>query len=210
MLDRARRVAISERVSRVALSPGRILLQRQLRLETDDEREFAEAVQALEGLAGFGENTITEMAAMPFRSPSPGRYSDGTYGVLYAARGHRTACREVAYSQRQYYNPEAGRPYPVHYPLLSWMLDGDAKDVRRFLRHAPWLIADDHTQCRTLGAQARTEGLACLVAPSARHRPRGVTLPIFLQTAISNGQIDGEVKFWFSSAGSARYRTKLD
>ena len=210
MLDRARRIAISERVSRVALSPGRILLQRQLRQETNDEREFAEAVQALGGLEGFGEETITEMAATPFHSPSPGRYSDGSYGVLYAARGHRTACREIAHSQRQYYNPESGKPLCIHYPVLSWMLNGDAKDVRRFVRDAPWLIADDHTQCRTLGAQARAEGLACLIAPSARHRPKGVTVPVFLQAAVSDGQIDGEVTLWFSSDAPTRYRTKLN
>src|SRR5947208_1689075 len=117
MLDRARLIAISERVTRVALPPVRILLQLQMRKEIEDEREFAEALEALDS-AALGDGTITDMASIPFRSPSPGRYSDGTYGVLYAARGHRTASREAAHSQRQYYNPPVGVQYPVHYPLL--------------------------------------------------------------------------------------------
>ena len=210
MLDRTRPIVISERVSRVALPPGRILLQRQMRIEIDDERELAEALQALGGPEALGDDTITDMANIPFRSPSQGRYSDGTYGVLYAARGHRTASREAAQSQRQYYNPPVGRPYPVRYPLLSWMINGNAKDIRRLLREFPCLISDDHTLCRELGARARAEGLVCLIAPSARDRPRGVTVPIFIGGAVSQGRADGEVTFWFSSEAPVRYRTKFN
>lgn len=210
MLHRARLIAISERVSRIALSPARILLQRQMRRDIDDEREFAEALQALGGPEILGDDTITEMASAPFRSPSQGRYSDGTHGVLYAARGHRTASKEAAHSQRQYYNPATGRPYPVRYPLLSWMIAGNAKDIRRFLREFPWLISDDHTLCRELGARARAERLACLIAPSARHRPKGVTVPIFMEGAVSQGRADGEVTFLFSSEGPVKYRTKFN
>ena len=210
MLDRARPIVISERVSRVALPPARILLQRQMRIEIDDEREFAEALQALGGLEVLGDDTITDMASIPFRNPTQGRFSDGTYGVLYAARGHRTASREAAHSQRQYYNPPVGRPYPVRYPLLSWMIDGNAKDVRRFLREFPWLVSDDHTLCRDLGARARAKGLACLVAPSARDRPKGVTLPIFIEGVVSQGRADGEVTFWFSAGQPVRYRATFN
>jgi hypothetical protein len=35
MLDRARPITISDRVSRVALPPARILLQRQMRMDID-------------------------------------------------------------------------------------------------------------------------------------------------------------------------------
>jgi hypothetical protein len=210
MLDRAPPIGISERVSRVALPPAHILLQRQLRKEIDDEREFAEALEALGGPEALSDETITDMAGIPFRSPSQGRYSDGAHGVLYTARGHRTASREAAHSQRPYYNPPAGSPYAVRYPLLSWMLDGNAKDIRRFLKKCPWLISDDHTLCRELGARARAEGLTCLIAPSARHRPRGVTVPVFVEGAVSQGRADGEVIFWFSSEAPVRYRTKFN
>jgi len=46
-------------------------------MEIDDEREFAEALQALGGPEVLGDDTITDMASIPFRSPSQGRYSDG-------------------------------------------------------------------------------------------------------------------------------------
>ena len=209
MLDRARPVAISERVSRVALSPARIRIQRRLRIEIPDEREFAEALEIL-GAEVLGAETITDMAPTPFRIPNPGRYSDGTYGVLYTARSHRTASREAAHSQRPYYNPPAGRPYAVHCPLVSWTVTGNAKDIRRFLREFPWLISNDHTQCRELGARARAEGLACLVTPSVRDRPKGVTVPVFAEDAVSHGRADGEVTFWFSTEAPVRYRTKFN
>ena len=86
---------------------------------------------------------------------------------------------------------------------------GAAKDVRRFLNEFPWLIDDDHTQCWALGAQARANGLVCLIAPSARDRPRGTTVPVFVSGAVSQGGYDGEVTFFIPAAGPVRFRTKF-
>jgi hypothetical protein len=93
--------------------------------------------------------------------------------------------------------------------LISWLVRGAAKDVRPFLNEFPWLIDDDHTQYWALGAQARANGLVCLIAPSARDRPRGTTVPIFVPGAVSQGGYDGEVTFFIPAAGPVRFRTKF-
>ena len=212
MLNRAGAITVSERVSRVTQSPDRRRKVQRLRNDLGDGREFAEALEFLGGEASLGAVSITELAQIPFRGPPfrEGRYSAGaTYGVLYAARRHRTASKEVAYWQRQFYNPPSGVTYRIRLQLVSWLVRGAAKDVRPFLNEFPWLIDDDHTQCWTLGARARADGLVCLIAPSARDRPRGTTVPIFLAGAVSQGQSDGEVTFSIPTAGPVKFRTKF-
>jgi len=183
----------------------------RLRDDLGDGREFAEALEFLGGEAALGAMSITELVQIPFRPPfSEGRYSAGTtYGVLYTARWHRTVNKEVAYWQRQFYNPSPGATYRVRLQLISWLVRGAAKDVRRFLNEFPWLIDDDHTQCWALGAAARADRLVCLIAPSARDRPRGTTVPIFLAGAVSQGRYDGEVIFSIPAAGPVKFRTKF-
>lgn len=211
MLDRARAVAASERVSRVTQSPDRRRKLQRLRADLGDGREFAEALTFLGGVAALGASTLTELARIPFRRPFyPGRYSAGAYGVFYTARGHQTANKEVAYWQRTFYNPAPGITYRIRLQLVSWLVRGDARDIRRFVGEFPWLVDDDHTQCQDLGARARTARLACLIAPSVRDRPRGATIPIFVATSVSAGQFDGEVTFSIGAAGPVKFRTGLN
>jgi|SRR5271155_2244929 len=210
MLDRARVVTASERVSRVTQSPDSRRKLQRLRADLGDGREFAEALTFLGGVAALGPSTIADLARMPFRPPfNPGRYSAGAYGVLYTARGHLTANKEVAYWQRTFYNPASGITYRIRLQLVSWMVRGNARDIRRFAAEFPWLVDDDHAQCRGLGARARTARLACLIAPSARDRPRGTTVPVFVAAAVSQGQFDGEVTFSIGAAGPVKFRTKF-
>jgi len=211
MLNRAKVITVSERVSRVTQSPDRSRKVQRLRDALGDAREFVEALEFLGGEAALGAGSIAELVQIPFRPPfREGRYSAGTtYGVLYTARQHRTANKEVAYWQRQNFNPPSGVTYRIRLQLVSWLVRGAAKDVRCFLNEFPWLIDDDHTQCRALGARARADGLVCLIAPSARDRPRGTTVPIFLASAVSQGQSNGEVTFSIPTAGPVKFRTKF-
>jgi len=211
MLNLARAITVSERVSRVTQSPDRGRKVERLRNDLGVGREFAEALEFLGGEAALGSVSITELVQIRFRPPyREGRYSAGTtYGVLYTARQHRTANKEVAYWQRQCHNPPPGVTYRIRLQLISWLVRGAAKDVRPFLNEFPWLIEDDHTQCWALGARARADGLACLISPSARDRPRGTTVPIFLERAVSEGRYDGEVTFSVGAAGPVKFRTKF-
>jgi hypothetical protein len=211
MLNRARAITVSERVSRGTQPPDRGRKVERLRNDLGDGREFAEALEFLGGEAALGSVSITEVVQIRFRPPfREGRHSAGTtYGVLYTARQHRTANKEVAYWQRQCHNPPPGVTYRIRLQLISWLVRGAAKDVRPFLNEFPWLIDDDHTQCWGLGAQARADRLVCLIAPSARDRPRGTTVPIFQAGAVSQGRYDGEVTFSIPAAGPVKFRTKF-
>src|SRR5260370_17179774 len=149
MLDRARAITVSERVSRVTQSPDRRRKVQRLREDLGDGREFAEALEFLGGETALGVVSITELVQIPFRPPfREGRYSAGTiYGVLYTARRHRTANKEVAYWQRQFYNPPPGVTYRIRLQLISWLVRGGAKDVRPFLNKFPCLLDPHPTPC---------------------------------------------------------------
>jgi RES domain len=57
------------------------------------------------------------------------------------------------------------------------------------------VISDNYGECRRLGAAAQADGLAGLIAPSARRQPDGTTLPIFSPDAASNPIEEGNVLF---------------
>lgn len=210
MLDQARALTVSERVFRVTQSGERWRLIDRLRTTLGDGREFAEALEFLGGEAALGAADVAVRLAESFNAPfRPGRFSAGSYGVLYTARKHRTANKEFAHSAPRSFSPGPGSPYTIQLQLTSCMVRGRAKDVRRLLPDNPWLIADDHAQCQGLGAAARAEGLDCLVAPSARDRPRGTTMPIFQASAVSEGQQEGIVIFTISAGGHTTFRTRF-
>jgi hypothetical protein len=80
-------------------------------------------------------------------------------------------------------------------PAILCPRHGRVKNVCPFVDEWLWLISDDYTECQKLGGSAHAEGLAALFAPSARHRPDGVTVPIFLIDAAADPKIEGDVLF---------------
>ena len=81
----------------------------------------------------------------------------------------------------------------VRLHLISATFQGRVIDVCPFVDEWRWLIYDEYTECQKLGAAAHAEGLGALLAPSARHRPDGVTVPIFLIDAAADPKIEGDV-----------------
>lgn len=208
MLASARQITLNERVFRVTQEPKRAQLIRQLHTDLGEGTEFAEAVGFMQPMT-VPATTIVDMVTNSFRIPAyPGRFSDGSYPVLYTARHHRTASREYGNWSGSYFHPTPGNPYRIRLVLISCLVQGPAKDVRRFLPTSPWLIDNNHAQCQALGAAARAEGLHGLVAPSARHRPKGVTVPMFVRASVSAERQEGEVVFTINAGGPVSFRKR--
>jgi len=208
VLSQATKVAVNERVHRVTQSSDRWRAIDQLRTDFGDGIDFAEGLALLGGEPALGPAGVGARLAASFTGPfRQGRFSDGSYGVLYTARKHLTANKEYAHWTPHSYNPPADRPYKVRLQLVSCVVQGPGKDVRRLLPRFPWLIDDDYTQCRALGLAAKAEGLYCLIAPSARDRQGGVTVPVFDIAAVSDGQQEGSVLFTIYAGRPTTYRT---
>jgi len=129
--------------------------------------------------------------------------------VLYTARDSETAAQEYAYRARRNLIPAPGSSYRIRLHLISCWFEGRAKDVRPFLAECQWLISDDYGECQKLGAAARADGLAGFIAPSARRRPDGVTVPIFLAGAASQLAEEGEIRFTVSATEPTTFEINL-
>ena len=207
MLARAEKAWIAERVYRVTQPGSRWSAIHRLHQELGDGREFAEALDFLESTEPLGPADLFACIANAFRPPfRSGRFSDGSYGVLYTARQYRTANKEYAYWSKKGFNPTL-EPYKIKLQLISIQLRGFGKDLRRFVTEFPWLVDDDHTRCQALGSAARQQGLQCLIAPSARDRPKGATIPIFDISSVSGGRQDAVVTFTIRSGKPTTFKT---
>jgi RES domain len=202
VLDRTAPFDAAERVYRVTLNPDRYRQLQRIREEIGEGPQLTEALDFLNEPSVVDFPSLSDLLRAPFtRRPFPKdrRFSNGDYGVLYTAREEETAGQEYAYWVPRNFNPAPERPLRVRLHLISIWFEGRAKDVRQFLDVRPWLISDDYSECQRLGAAARA--LAGLIAPSARRRPDGATVPIFRPDAASEPVAEGEVVFMISATG---------
>jgi hypothetical protein len=128
------------------------------------------------------------MAPFTHVNPRGSRFSDGTYGVYYAARELGTAVAETVYHMARFYAATADPPHDEDMRELVGSLDAALHDIRGGDPiWAPLLHPDDYAPSRALGRALRAAGSDGIVYPSVRRRsgecaglfrPRAVGLPV--------------------------------
>ena len=148
-----------------------------------------------------------EYVLAPFTRPYPSRFSDGSFGVLYAAADIETAAAEVAYWLGKAYRDGgivAGTsPRKVH---LSLRVCADLADVRLNASGISSLYdPEDYTISRAWGVALRQthEGLK---ANSVR-RTAGENVAVFLPRVISQIAIVETVEFEWDGAAFSAFKT---
>lgn len=130
----------------------------------------------------YGEGSGPIMAAFTHLNPLGSRFSDGSYGVFYAARERTTAVAETAYHHGRFL--AATRQAPMHLPMRLYHVAIDARlhDLRA--QGAAIHDPDDYAAARALGARLRADGSAGVAYRSVRHakgecvglfKPRGAS-----------------------------------
>jgi hypothetical protein len=130
----------------------------------------------------FGPGSGPIMAAFTHVNPLGSRFSDGAYGVFYAAQDRTTATAETAFHQARFLAATAERPMHLPMRLYHVAVDSRLHDLRRGFEaeHAP----ADYGPARALGARLRAAGSAGVAYRSVRHaggqcvglfRPRGAS-----------------------------------
>ena len=118
----------------------------------------------------YGPGSGPIMAAFTHVNVQGSRFSDGRYGMFYAAHGRATAVAETRHHQARFL--AATSEGPMHLPMRLYTLAIDARlhDLR-----APGAVpdavydADDYSRSRAWGAALRDAGSAGLVYRSVRH-----------------------------------------
>lgn len=160
-----------------------------------DETGQLELVAPADRIFGPGSGPI--MAAFTHINPSGSRFSDGRYGVFYAARERETAIAETRYHHGRFLAATAEPP--MHLPMRLYQVTIDARlhDLRQpsgdhgLPGHGPTgdplaglrLDAaihdpDDYGMSRAVGARLHAAGSAGVIYRSVRH-PEGQCVGLF-------------------------------
>ena len=116
-----------------------------------------------------GPGTTPIMAAFTHLNPDGSRFSDGTFGVYYAARELETAIAEQAHHRARFL--AATREAPGEIDLRSYLAKIDARlvDVRGWGRRKPDIMnPDEYAHSKRFAAARRAEGATGIVYDSVR------------------------------------------
>ena len=119
----------------------------------------------------FGPGSGPIMAAFTHLNPLGSRFSDGRYGVFYAARDRATAIAETAYHHARFL--AATNEGPMHLPMRLYHVAVDARlhDLR-VAGAVPESVFDPerYAAAQALGAELHAAGSAGVVYRSVRRR----------------------------------------
>ena len=139
-----------------------------------------------ERVSGPGASYV--MAAFTHINPRGSRFSDGSYGVYYAAATLETAIRETVFHFEEYARDSADQPRSEDFRVLLGAVDADFEDVAALPapRRDNVLAPDAYAAAQAYAAEIRAAGANGLAYPSVRHagghcigafRPRVVGIP---------------------------------
>lgn len=147
-----------------------------------DELGQLQLVPPEERVSGPGTTPI--MSAFTHLNPEGSRFSDGSYGVYYAADTLETAIAEVSHHRTVFLSRTAEPPIDIDLRAIHADLDAPMHDLRALGdRAAKLLDPESWSASQVLGAKLRSAGSWGLVYPSVRHR-EGQCVGVFRPRAL--------------------------
>ena len=130
----------------------------QLQLVPPDER-----------VSGPGSTAV--MAAFTHLNPEGSRFSNGSYGVYYAAQALATAVAEVSHHRAVFLERTHEPAIDVDMRVITATVDAPLHDLRHARKHAAeWFDPDRYAAPQALGAQLRAAASWGVLFPSVRHQ----------------------------------------
>jgi RES domain len=173
-----------------------------------DELGQVQLVPPDERVSGAGSTMV--MAAFTHLNAEGSRFSDGRYGVYYAADDLETAVAEVSHHRAIFLARTDEPALDVDLRLVTATVEAELHDLRDLgKRGAALLDPNDYAAPQALGRQLRDGGSWGVVWPSVRHaggRCVGVFRPRAIRQARSAMHIalhwDGQrITHWFEKRG---------
>jgi hypothetical protein len=139
-----------------------------------------------ERISGPGATPI--MAAFTHLNPEGSRFSDGSYGVYYAADTRETAIAEVGYHRCVFLQRTAEPEMDIDLRLIAADLDAPLHDLRPLRERAPQIYDPVHYGAsQRLGGALRDAGSWGVVYDSVR-QPGGVCIGAFRPRALARAR----------------------
>lgn len=157
-----------------------------------------------ERIGGPGASWV--MASFTHLNPKGTRFSDGSYGVYYAARELETAIRETAYHFGRFASDSNDAPRYEDMRVLVGRIDDRFADVVTLAAalRARILAADSYADSQPFGAGLRDTGSNGVVYPSVRN-PGGQCLGAFRPKAVGIPVQSKHLKYHWDGSRVARY-----
>jgi hypothetical protein len=147
-----------------------------------DEVGQLQLVPPGERVSGAGSTMI--MAAFTHLNPDGSRFSDGSYGVYYAAHALDTAIAEVSHHRALFLARTREPDIDVDMRVITAQLDAPLHDLRDLGEGAAALLDPQHYAApQTLGRQLRESGSWGVQYPSVRHEG-GLCVGVFRPKAL--------------------------
>jgi hypothetical protein len=144
-----------------------------------------------ERVGGPGASVI--MAAFTHLNPEGSRFSDGTYGVFYAAHERDTAVDETVYHRARFFSRTALRPFDADMRVYALDVTGEFHDLRE--AELPDVYSPErYDASRSLAGRLRDAGSNGIVYRSVR-RPHGRCIAVFHPKRLSRCRIDRHLTY---------------
>jgi hypothetical protein len=126
------------------------------------------------------------MAAFTHLNPEGSRFSDGRYGVYYAAHTLQTAIGETIYHREQFLRATSQQPQELDMRVLVADLEATLHDIRGMQIERPDVYnKHDYTHAQALGRSLRDEESWGIAYASVR-QPEGECVGIYRPRALSH------------------------
>ncbi len=144
-----------------------------------------------ERVGGPGASVI--MAAFTNLNPEGSRFSDGTYGVFYAAHERATAVDETLYHRERFFARTALRPFDSDMRVYAVDVAGEFHDLRD--ADLPDVYAPErYDVSQALASRLRDAGSNGIVYRSVR-RPEGRCIAVFRPRRLSRCRTDRHLTY---------------
>jgi hypothetical protein len=156
-----------------------------------DELGQLELVPPDERVVGAGSTPI--MAAFTHLNPEGSRFSDGSYGVYYAADTLDTAIAEVSHHRAVFLARTAEPALDIDLRLVSANLDAELHDLRHLGDSGAKIFHPDHYAAgQALGRRLRAAGSWGVQFPSVRHAG-GLCVGVFRPRALGRARAGAHI-----------------
>ena len=149
------------------------------------------------------------MAAFTHLNPEGSRFTDGTYGVFYAANSLDTAIAESSHHRERFMRATVQGRMEIDMRVHVADLDGDLHDLRNQTSTYPLIYRDaDYSAGHSLAKSLRREGSDGIVYDSLR-RNGGERAAVFRPRLLSNAKQERHLCYlWDGERISTVYEKK--
>lgn len=148
-----------------------------------------------EGERLFGNGTGPIMSAFTHLNPLGSRFSNGSFGVFYAAIDKRTAIEETRYHNEKFLRATNQDPIHLQMRLYKMKVSGQVHDIREATKTDPELLSkESYAHSQAVALKLRQSGSNGILYPSVRN-PEGECVAAFRTTILRDCLHDAYLEY---------------